>query len=216
MLKSQTNWLTHPSKWADPFENFILNSPVEVSAGQLALSQARNDVYGQCWSLHKEADLMWRAYSPHNEAIKLQTTVALLHRSLFEACGEFKELSCFIGRVRYLTKEKIARVFDTANIVDPTGAGIARTLLVKRYGFRPEREVRLIFLDHGHQGHEGFFKYHLDVKRTIRQAVLDPRMSDDKAAEWTAKLKSAGFSGTLFQSSLYRPPNFKVLRVRLS
>jgi hypothetical protein len=215
MLKSQKNWLAHPRKWDDPFENFILNSPIEVSARQLAHSQARNDVYGQCWSLHKEADLMWRAYSPQTDAIKVQTTVELLLQSLLEACGQFKELSCFIGKVQYLTKEKIAHVFDSANLIDPTGAGIARTLLVKRLGFRSEREVRLIFLDNRHQGQKGFFKYHFDVGRFIGQAVLDPRMPDDKAAEWTTKLRGAGFSGKLFQSSLYRPPDFKVFRNRL-
>ena len=106
MLRNQKNWLAHPRKWDDPFENFILNSPIEVSEGSLAHSQARNDVYGQCWSLHKEADLMWRAYSPQKEAIKVQTTVELLLQFLFEACGQFKELSCLSARCDTLRRRR--------------------------------------------------------------------------------------------------------------
>jgi hypothetical protein len=37
-------------------------------------------------------------------------------------------------RPGFLSKDKIARVFDTVNIVGSTGAGIAQTLLVRCYG----------------------------------------------------------------------------------
>ena len=215
MLQNSQNTLVHPRKWDDPFENFILNSPVEVPAGRLARSQIRNNVYGQCWSLHREADLMWRAYSPEKNAIKLQTTVELLLQSLLEACGRFKDISCFIGRVRYLKKEAISRIFDSVNLIDPSGAGIAQTLLVKRYGFRSEREVRLIFLDHTHAAYDGLFTYYFDVNQSIRAAVLDPRMPDREVEQWTSRLRAAGYSGRLIQSALYRPPDFRTLRSRI-
>jgi hypothetical protein len=202
----------HPRRWDDPFENFILNCPIEVSAGRLAHNELRKKVFGQCWSLHREADLMWRAYSPQKTAIKLQTTVELLLKSFFEACGTYRDLSCFIGRVRYLKKEAIANVFDQVNLLDPTGAGIAQTLLVKRYGFRSEREVRLVFLDHEAAGRDGLFKYRFDVNKVIDKAVLDPRMADKDVVEWTERFRRAGFTGKLIQSGLYRPPDFRTLR----
>lgn len=212
MLEGNENCLVHPSMWDDPFENFILNCPIEVSAGRLAHNELRKKVYGQCWSLHREADLMWRAYSPQKTAIKLQTTIELLLRSMFEACGTYRDISCFIGRVRYLRKEAIASVFDHMNLLDPSGASIAETLLVKRYGFKPEREVRLIFLDHEAAGRKGLFKYGFDFNKVIERAVLDPRMTEKDVAVWIQRIRNAGFTGNLIQSALYRPPDVRTMR----
>lgn len=60
------------------------------------------------------------------------------------------------------------------NLLNPTRAGIAHTLLVKRYGFRSEREVRLVSLDHEAARRDGLFMYRLEVNKIIDKAVLDP------------------------------------------
>ena len=43
------NVLVKPKSWEDPFENFILQSHVKLSTGDLAKLEARNQIYGQCW-----------------------------------------------------------------------------------------------------------------------------------------------------------------------
>lgn len=215
MLRSHENVLVHPSLWDDPFENFILNSPVDIGSGKLARNTLRSKVFGQCWSLTKEADLLWRAYSPHVNAVKLQTTIRAMISSLYREGGKFRDLSCFIGRVRYARQREIKSVFDSANTLDPSGAGIAETLLVKRFGFRTEREIRLIFVDHGGLADGDVMKHAFDPNASISRVVIDPRMSSEAAESISSQIRDMGYQGVVVQSGLYKPPDFSSFRLRI-
>lgn len=75
---------------------------------------------------------MWRGYSPDKDAVKLRTTIRTLYDSLCAHGGRYRGISCFIGKVKYVKKKRIAEVLNRVNLVDPSGVAIAETLLVKR------------------------------------------------------------------------------------
>ena len=52
--------LVKPKMWDDPFENALLNSAFSTAQGELVGFAAKDSVYGQCWTLHRETDAMWR------------------------------------------------------------------------------------------------------------------------------------------------------------
>jgi hypothetical protein len=206
MLRSQENGLVRPRMWDDPFENFILDGTALASDGTKVKIGFRDSVYAQCWSFHIETDAMWRIYSPSKCGVKLKTTLTDLFMSLYNKAGEFRGVSCFIGKVQYMTKGRIRRALQTVRILDPTGVGIAETVLIKRQAFAPEKEVRLIYLNQRTNPADGVFKYGVDPNALIKDAVLDPRLKEEDADGWKKQFREAGFSGRIIQSGLYKPP----------
>ena len=69
LLLNEENVLVKPALWDDPFENFILNSKVRLKSGELATFGFRDDFFGQCWTLNKASDAMWRIYSPDSAGV---------------------------------------------------------------------------------------------------------------------------------------------------
>lgn len=211
VLRNRENALVLPRLWDDPFENFILNGIAVTPDGAPVELGPRDQLYAQCWSLHRETDLMWRGYSPNEGAVKLKTTIRTLHDSLYAQGGRYRDSSCFIGKVKYVQKKHIAEVLSRVNLLDPPG--VAATLLVKRWGFRSENEVRLIYFNH-HRAFSGeVFRYKLDPNSVFTEAVLDPRMQYGEANKWTRRLQGAGFSNRIIQSGLYKPPERVVLKI---
>src|SRR5665213_451263 len=71
LLKTNTDVLVNPSRWADPFENFFLSrTAVQDISGSIRLENLASDWYGQCWSFYEETDAMWRIYSPTTQRIE--------------------------------------------------------------------------------------------------------------------------------------------------
>jgi hypothetical protein len=208
MLGSRENMLVRPQMWDDPFENFILNGIAVTPDGTKAKIGFRNSLYGQCWSLHIETDAMWRIYSSPTDkrGVKLKTTIQDLFTSLYNQAGRFKDISCFIGKVRYLTKKGIELALPSVNVIDPSGIGIAQTLLIKRKAFSPEREVRLIYFNQDANFTDDVFTYSIDPNVLFQEAVLDPRLKDNEVNNWKVQFKAAGFRRRIIQSGLYKPP----------
>jgi hypothetical protein len=215
MLKSRTNGLIRPKMWEDPFENFILNGIAVASDGTKAKFGYHDALYGQCWSLHIETDAMWRIYSPQDDVrgVKLKTTIPDLFSSLYTNCGEFKNISCFIGRVSYLTKAGIERALSKVNATDSSGRGIAATLLIKRKAFAPEREVRLVYFSSDPAFTSDVFTYSIDPNALFKDAVLDPRLSDKDVYYWKQQFRKSGFTNRVIQSGLYKPPKNIFVRI---
>jgi hypothetical protein len=80
LFDDRVNVLVHPSKWDDPFENFVLNSqftyPDGTSSGDIGL---RLRMYGQCWTTASVSDALWRIYCPKEcgkiDGVRIRTTL---------------------------------------------------------------------------------------------------------------------------------------------
>lgn len=82
---------------------------------------------------------------------------------------------------------------NQVNLLDSSGRNIAKTLLVKRWAFRAEKEVRLIYFNQDSDFAGDVFSYEVDPNALITEAVLDPRMLPDEVDRWKKKFRRAGF-----------------------
>jgi len=213
LFASGQNLLRNPGLWDDPYENLILKSKVQNSKGEITDYGFHEFMYGQCWSLHKASDAMWRIYSPEADGIRLRTTVRKLAHSLYDS-GVFKpEATAYIGKVRYLSTKKIWKFSNTlydedSFLVD----NLFYSLLVKRPAFKHEREVRLLYSDvtKKHTGDE--YLYPVDPHALIDQLMIDPRVTYDEFKLIKQEISDkTGYKGSIKRSLLYAPPEDMII-----
>lgn len=216
--------LVKPSLWEDPFENFILNSTGTFPDGTQFTIGNRDSFYGQCWSLTKESDAMWRIYSPEKDGVKVKTTIRKLFQPLFELGGVHRKmngneynLTSFIGRVKYKGKKTLLEMLNdrermSGKLYDQSGWGQASTFYFKRWAFRHENEVRLMYNGNNDTTANGnVFKFDFDPTLLIDEIVFDPRMESDDYESKKALTQSWGFHKRIIQSGLYKIKEFRLL-----
>lgn len=69
--------------WDDPYELFLFKQNILIEGTPLTIKDFDKRHYGQCWSLNKDTDAMWRIYSPQKDGVRLKTTI----RSYFRICS---------------------------------------------------------------------------------------------------------------------------------
>lgn len=211
MLENDENTLVKPELWDDPFENFILNIPINNLNGGTYLPPLRKRAFGQCWTKSTESDAMWRIYAPHHDGVKIRTTVKKLHQSLHSSQTKYAKNTCYIGEVKYHSKKDIKNlVLDRLALKNKFNGSIgqARSLLFKRYAFKYEREIRLLFLEPNNKSSSSIYNYSCDMLSLIDSITFDPRMSSAVFNIYKQHIKKLGYSRSIIHSGLYKAPNF--------
>lgn len=228
LVATATDALVHPTKWDDPFENFML-ARTEVddptSGSRIPLKNLADDWYGQCWSLTAESDAMWRIYSPSgaSRGVKVRTTIRKLFDNLRAVGPPEWPQQFFVGRIRYVTEAELDGLMAGLTFADVAaggqGTGFAELLCLKRDTFIHENEVRLIFQDmelsdprRPRLGAGGVMKYPLDPHAVFEEVVLDPRVDDTTFLAMQSDLQAAGCGLPIRKSSLYDVPHY-VIRI---
>lgn len=199
-----------PRIWKDPFESYIMNATGHLADGARFKVGFREHFYAQCWSLRRESDAQWRIYAQREDGVKVRTTIERLFSALYAYGGPYRDISCFIGRVKYYRSATLRRVLQNGGVVskwilDSSGRGQARTLCFKRMQFNYEREVRLIYNSQG--GIEGdFFHVPVDPNDLFDEVVFDPRMNQEEFEKNKATISELGFTKKIIQSGLYKIP----------
>jgi len=203
--------LVPPSKWDDPFENWLLSSKVKfLSTGESGgMEEIRNKIYGQCWTLHRETDAMWRIYSSDTNGAKVKTTPRKLLEALKSNNTQFGDISCFIGKVKYQTQRNLVSSLTGIDIFNTNGSGVAESLLYKRKEFRHEKEVRLIYTE----GNGAIYSFDIDPNIMFDEIVFDPRVDKHLFSAYKTAVIAKGFPGKVTQSILYRPPKELLIKV---
>jgi len=209
------NTLVRPKLWDDPFENFILKSLYEIESGESVRIGFKDQLYGQCWSLVRDSDALWRIYSPDKNGVRVRSKIRVLFESLWNTCvSSMRTPSCFIGKVEYLPQKKILEILDRSGLVtgallDNTGRGQVSTLLMKRREFSHEKEVRLVYFNHDDAYTLDIFQYDVDPGALFDEITFDPRLSDELFEVYKTHFERLGFPGSINRSPLYRVPEFK-------
>lgn len=216
LFEENLNAVVLPTKWEDPFENVILKADVINECGERGRFDFHADVYGQCWTLETASDAMWQIYSPNKDAVRVRTTVGKLINSMVETHEEWADSTCFVGRVKYLTENKLKHFGQTVfkNGIDPDA--IARSILVKRKAYKHEKEVRLIYIERFNTKHpNGVYKYRLSPREIINQVVVDGRVKHRDFVPFKKQIMGlTGLSGKQVKRSLlYRQPKDFVVKV---
>lgn len=224
-LENNENVLVRPKLWDDPFENIL-----SMQSNNRRFVNDKYFIYAQCWTFSKENDLLWRAYSPNMDSIKLRTTPRKLINSIsnskriFEIKSnprmliDFEDekleegIDGFIGKVKYLSKNRITdclkKMFDSYD-----HKNYYETFLLKRLAFRSENELRLgvsyffAYDDIQMILSDDFFKYDVAISDLIDEIVFDPRISDFKYNALKNQIRQYGYNKSIIKSSLYKIPD---------
>ena len=210
VVQSQ-NTLVSPRKWDDPFENILSRVACRKPNGDLHKYALRDRVYGQCWTLVEESDATWRIYVPNGNGVRLKTTIRNLHQRFYKSFNSYGSISCFIGRVDYLSEDKLLALFsdpkwNKENLFCGNSQGQAKSLLFKREAFRHEQEIRLIYLDPHNIGVNDFYSYQINLSEFIEQITFDPRMEKKVYNTYLSIVNKYGYSGDIGKSTLYDLP----------
>jgi len=203
--------LVPPSKWDDPFENWLLSSKVKLlSTGESGgMDGIRDKIYGQCWTQHRETDAMWRIYSSDTNGAKVKTTPRKLLEALKSNNRQFGDISCFIGKVQYQTQKDLASSLTSIDVFNTNGEGIAESLLYKRKEFSHEKEVRLIYTD----GSGPIHPFNIEPNSMFDEIVFDPRVDKHLFNAYKTAVEAKGFPGRVAQSNLYKPPQELIIKI---
>ena len=206
--------LVRPSKWDDPFENFLMKAMGKMDDGTKFSIEARNHFYGQCWTKTVESDALWRIYAVEKNGVKVKTTPRKLLKALLFQNPQPNNvnLTCFIGNVEYFRKDVLNGFFSRlpSLLTDTTGQGQAKTLLLKRSQFKHENEVRLIYNSRGNVDSD-IYKFAIDPFDLFDNIVFDPRMDALMYKIFKEHFVKLGYKKTIIKSKLYQEPqhNFK-------
>jgi hypothetical protein len=216
LLVASTNGLVRPSKWDDPFENFLLaRSVVTTNTGTIgSLDSLARDWYGQCWTVTEESDAIWRIYSPRKNGIRVAVRLGDLLDQLVSVATH-PSLQAFAGRVLYWTETEIKTYVQNLTFTDLALGGtndrFAELLCIKREAFEHENEVRILFNDLTPPvASNEVLSHPFCCKTLLRGVVLDPRLSDLSVKRRSNQLKKLGLALAPAASSLYRVPNFTI------
>lgn len=214
-LRDNKLTLVHPHGWNDPYENFFLNADgIREDGMEVSFEGVKNSFYGQCWSLKKECDGLWRNYKGENEfAIQVKTNVHKLFNSVYDINNAFHYLSYFIGKVEYVENQAFVEYFEEK--VDfnnfQSGMEFATTILVKRKPFAYEEEVRVIVRtesDTNHDNTNNLLRVSSDLSNVIEEIIFDPWVTDEIFNQKHQELRALGYSGIIKKSNLYENPKF--------
>ncbi len=154
LIQNQTNALVKPWKWDDPFENILSKCSIPMSNGfKVNLSSVTDNFYAQCWTDQEhETDAMWRIYLPDKKrGVRIKVQAGKLFRTIYSKFNNFSDISCFLGKVQYVTEEELEGWLHNLSfsdaLLDSSNFAIAKSLLIKRMAFAHESEVRLLFDD---------------------------------------------------------------------
>jgi len=101
----ENNWLVlvKPSAWKDPFENFISKVRFRKNGKNRRITYLDN-VFGICLTLGTETNLMWDAYTPFNNGVRLNFHLEYLINQLQNAPG-FEANRFYFGQVNYVSQK---------------------------------------------------------------------------------------------------------------
>lgn len=213
LLRSKCLTLVKPKLWDDPFENALLSSAFSTPQGEKVGFSAKDTVYGQCWTLHRETDAMWRIYSHAKDGVRLTSSPRRLLDALSASDSRFANVRAFIGKVTYHGRPRLLKALGKIHLLDTNGSGVAESLLYKRWEFRHEAEVRLIYCGPDGKCPDNLYSFTVDPNALFDKLLCDPRMDDTAFRECKAQFVGRGFRGTIERSGLYKPPQGLVFKL---
>lgn len=211
MFEDYENTLSKPCNWKDKFENFQLGLGGLIKGVPFEY-RYKNDFVGQCWTRHGLSEAMWGIYAnnPKRRFLRIRSTPRKLLEALVEQHQQMPNYTCFVGRVRYLSTAKIKAIAQRGGELAPDNTDFAEKMLIKRYAFKHENEVRLLYFgDSNRYDSNGLYRYEVNPHEMITQIMADPNR---KSANWEKDkkkiLRKTKFSGEIKRSKIYDPPNW--------
>ncbi|MDZ7669788.1 MAG: hypothetical protein U5Q16_10340 [Gammaproteobacteria bacterium] len=197
LFRSRQNVLVKPRRWDDPYENFILQQKVRHRSGGVRSYTYHDSIFGQCWTLLKASDAMWRIYAPAGDGIRSAHALPPSRPHWLKPTRTCRMLSA-ASAGWYLNARALRGVanetFDDYGI----GVGDVHKRLFWSNGWRlGMREVRLLYfaMDEA-QANQHLHPYSVDPHSFIDQIMVDPGLPQAKAEATIDELQPRQLQGT--------------------
>lgn len=211
MLITNRKWISQTTLWDDVYENFL--GKVIFKHGKVPMSYYGYiyNFYGECWTMQKENDALWRIYSNDKKSIRIKSSI----RKVIESCeNEFSVNSglisfCTIGKVEYLSSNKINEWIKSFQKPILGTNVLLESLFIKRKEFEHEKEIRLIVHKKTNQTEEskGFMRNHLllsiNPNEIVDEVTFDPRINIEDYLILKNVVEKLGFKNKIKKSKLY-------------
>ena len=144
-----------------------------------------------------------------------RTTVGRLSRYLRSLRFAPEAERVVLGKVNYASERSLRQLFQDRRwrsaVIDQGSLAQVRTLLLKRSEFQHEREVRIIAYRDPRPERPplSLLGVSIEPRAVFTDLVLDPRAPRSTVRRLSEALRSAGYSGPIVQSRLYRPPSLE-------
>lgn len=219
LMKGMIRFMNVAKYWQDPYELFMLKCDISVEGHSYKerMSQMSTKYYGQCWSITRDSDAMWRIYSYNRDSVRIKTTVDKMLDTLHQTGGMIAVVP-YSGKVQYLTKEEIAKWLKT-NLNEGSGQlyfAFDNSLFIKRKEFAHENEMRFVlYFDEltasefnseeykCNNVHDDFIDLEVDPYKFIDEIAFDPRLNAEDFLDWKNMLSTISGNIPIVQSDLY-------------
>ena len=191
MLANSTLALAKTSSWEDVYENFFFKEKFTLNGDRVTMEHLGLIIYGQCWSLFKDSDAMWRIYSQDKKSVRIQTTIGKLFDSVY--VDDHCMASTYIGSVDYTAKKDLEQwaVNNSPISVSDLNKVMVESLFIKRNNFSHEKEVRVIYQpDTKVDTTQALKIYQINTNDFLEKITFDPRADDsfmDSAMQMISK-----------------------------
>ncbi|MCX8478548.1 MAG: DUF2971 domain-containing protein [Chitinophagales bacterium] len=212
-LNDNSLYFVKPHLFEDPYEGFYLKKRINDSNGKIS-SVLSSSFFIQCWTLHKESNLMWTAYAPNKDGIMVVTTVRKILEFISGNVGSDTDFR--FGKINYMSEKNILSEFgDKIKSVDEEKilSIILETLFIKRNAFREEKEVRIVCqkrksnIENLPETSLGFNLLQTDLFNELAdKIVLDPRLDYTRIFKIKNLLNCYNLRMPIEQSTLYQMP----------
>lgn len=223
MVERRENWLSHISKWDDPFEGYAFRGDDKDDElinvyGECSRRDLYRNYFGQSWTLcSSESDMRWRAYCPNRDGVRIKSTVGQLKRSLIVKSRDSALRATCFNRVFYFPRELLRKKLELLRKKQSPGVEM---LFVKAEEFRDESEYRVV-VDRvlvekiGKAGAKflgpeaGFLKYKLEAGgitgslALFNEILVDPRMENLQFERLKSRIAHAGVTCRVLKSKVY-------------
>jgi Protein of unknown function (DUF2971) len=211
LLSTENLWVSQTKLWDDTYENFLAKAKYYWGITAVSYTEFLPGFYGQCWTLQKETDALWRIYSHDKMGVRIKSRI---HKVLGSSLNEinFKHFSTrlrTIGKVRYLNPKEIREWIEDQKSDIINDKTLTESLFIKRKEFIHEKEIRLIIHKNIDREDEnrGIEKNHIKLQvqpnELIEEITFDPRLDHDKFITYKKVVERMGFTNRVNKSKLY-------------
>lgn len=142
LLRDGTWTFLRPAAWPDAYEKHVFK---ELFGDKAVFDDLPG--YVKCMSLEYSSEAMWRTYSTSGGLVRLSWKLGELVEE-FNRTDWSREGKVYLGAIRYLQpkaiREEVERIKASGDKVVSQRA--MRVLMMKRFGFAFENEIRVCFL----------------------------------------------------------------------
>jgi len=194
-----------PEAWKDPFENYL--SKVQfINSNRTHYIEYLKNVFGQCYSLGRETSLMWDAYTPKSDGVRIKIEKdALIH--YLKNQNQFNPKNFEFGNVTYKRygdfisslqeDSKLIKLFKNQN------RELLKFFFEKRIEYQDEREFRIMYdANNDNKDYGNLLRIKIPVSELIHSVRFDPKMKESECADLKDYFKNKGLDGRKIHRSL--------------